>query len=315
MTSLINTNQSKPLLIIGGGGFLGSNLTKHLRDCGYKVINISRSHLLELDDTAVTYLPLNTEELEQLVAQSGGVFHMAHGSSPASAFSDMEANLTATMNLNFLLMRACAGSQIPLFYLSSGGAIYGPDVPVPTPETAATSPISPYGAEKLAAERYLHIAQRHLGLNYRVLRISNPYGPWQLGRHGQGVIGTWMRKILMDENIEIWGDGNVRRDYIYVDDVCQAMLCLLSYEGPIRTFNIGSGYGYSLNEILEQLRLIVGDNLRVSYRDAAPSHVPISTLNADLAQAELGWKATTSLASGMKNSWKWACDHGLQYMW
>lgn len=298
----------KPVLIVGGGGFIGTNFTDTLLAAGVPVINLSRTWLVRRDDARVRYVApddADPGQVARLVAGAGQVFHMAHGSSPATGLQAMEDNLTASMRLTFALMTACAEAGVPLIYLSSGGAIYGPEVSVPTPETAPTLPISPYGAEKLTAERYLHIGAFQLGLAYRVLRISNPYGPWQLGLHGQGVIGTWMRRILEGRKIEIWGDGRVIRDYVYIDDLSDALMRILSYDGDEHCFNIGSGEGYSLNDILAQMTRICGSKTRAVFRDAAPSHVPVSLLDAGLAARELGWRAKTGLSTGMERSWDW----------
>lgn len=303
------TTDSRPVLILGGGGFLGTNLTAALVAEGRRVINVSRSHLYREDGGLVFYHAPSADRLADLVALSGCVFHMAHGSSPATALLAMESNLATSMQLTFALIRACSEHGVPLVYLSSGGAIYGPDVPIPTPETAPTFPISPYGVEKLTAERYLDVGALHLGLDYRVLRISNPYGPWQLGLHGQGVIGTWMRRILNGETIEIWGDGSVARDYVYVDDVVQALLQTMRYCGSERLFNIGAGQGYSLNDLLGYLRPLCGETLCVTYRNARPAHVPVSVLDAGLAARELGWQPQVSFPEGLQRSWEWMTFH------
>lgn len=301
-----------PVLIIGGGGFLGTNLTEHLVGAGQSVINLSRSWLTRLDDPRVTYVahdPGDADQLRTLVAQAGCVYHMAHGSSPSTSLQSMEDDLMTSMQLTFALMSACSEAGVLLIYLSSGGAIYGPGVPLPTPESAPTFPISPYGVSKLAAERYLHIGALHRGLEYRVLRISNPYGPWQLGRHGQGVIGTWMGQALRGETIEIWGDGSVIRDYVFVTDVIDVMIRVATYDGDVRVFNIGSGQGQSLNDILGHLKQLCGPALTVSYRPAAPSDVPVSVLETSLARTELGWHSHASLADGLAQTWRWMNFH------
>lgn len=299
------SGQNGPVLILGGGGFLGTNMTARLVAAGRRVINVSRSHLHREPGGLARYLAPAPDRLADLVAQSSCVLHMAHGSSPATSLLAMERNLAASMELTFALMRACAEHGVRLVYLSSGGAIYGPDAPVPTPETAPTLPISPYGVEKLTAERYLHVGALHLGLDYRVLRISNPYGPWQLGLHGQGVIGTWMRRILSGQPVEIWGDGSLARDYVYVDDVLRAMERAMEHRGAARIFNIGSGTATRLDALLGHLRPLCDDRLQVIFRDSRPAHVPVSRLDVSLAQHNLGWQAEITLDSGLAATWQW----------
>lgn len=301
-----------PVLVIGGGGFLGTNLTDRLIGQGHPVINFSRSWLKRHESPRARYVapdPDDPHQLNRLAAECCCVFHMAHGSSPATSLHEMEQDLIRSINLTFTLISACVEARAPLFYLSSGGAIYGKDVPVPIPESTATHPISPYGAAKLTAEHYLYLAMLHRGLDYRVLRISNPYGPWQFGYHGQGVIGTWMRKAFQRERIEIWGDGTVVRDYIHVSDVIDSMISIMAYDGLERVFNIGSGEGKSLNDILEHLKSVSDVSLDIHFQPAAPSDVPINVLDTALARQELNWSSRIGLPDGMRQTWAWMKEH------
>lgn len=138
-----------------------------------------------------------------------------------------------------------------------------------------------------------------------MLRISNPYGPWQLGHHGQGVIGTWMRLILEHKPIEIWGDGTVVRDYIHVHGVIRAMLCVMRYDSPEHVFNVGPGEGHSLNDLLDHLDPICGLKLNITRRPAAPSDVPVNILDVARARSELDWKPKINLDDGLQDTWRW----------
>lgn len=299
---------TNPVLIIGGGGFLGTNLANRLSETGHRVVSLSRSWLSPRPMQGVTHMPPaenQSQQINDLISSSSCVFHMAHGSSPSTSLGAMEDDLISSMRLNFQVIRACAASGVPLIYLSSGGAVYGKEAPIPTPENAPTLPISPYGAAKLTAEHYLHIAALHLGLDYRVLRISNPYGPWQLGTHRQGVIGTWMKQILRGGDIEIWGDGSVVRDYIFVEDVIDAMVGAMNYNGRAQIFNIGAGQGVSLNQLFSQLNAVCDRPVSCTHRDAAPADVPISVLDCALARKEFGWAPQTPLTEGLARTWQW----------
>jgi len=296
------------VLLIGGGGFLGTNLTDSLVKDGTQVINYSRSWLQKLESPLVQYATAredDPDQLARLVSQSSYVFHMAHGSSPTSSMQYMEEDLISSIRLSFTLMRYCEENDIPLIYLSSGGAVYGRVHDIPTAETAPTLPISAYGAAKLTTERYLAIHAEHRNLKCRILRISNPFGPWQLGHSGQGVIGTWMNNIRTNKAIEIWGDGSVVRDYIFVSDVVDSMIRVAKYQGPEPIFNIGAGTGLSLNDIFQELQTLCGYTLRCDYRPAAPADVPISILDIQLATEHLELSPPTSFAAGLRQTWDW----------
>lgn len=304
----------KPVLIIGGGGFLGTNLTNRLCAQGASVINLSRSWLVQSTDAPVRYErpdPTDSGQIARLIKESALVYHMAHGFSPSTAMAQMDADLLSSMALTFQVMQACEEAEVAMIYLSSGGTVYGGTRQVPTPETAETHPISPYGLSKLTAERYLQLRRRLKGLDYRILRISNPYGPWQFGHNNQGVIGTWIHRIRTGAPIEIWGDGEVVRDYIYVDDVSGALIAAAQYDGDQRIFNIGSGEGLSLNSLVDALRDHFGTALQCNYKTAAPADVPVSILDIGLARQELDWQPKTGLQEGLRQTLAWSEENDL----
>ena len=183
-----------------------------------------------------------------------------------------------------------------MVYVSSGGTIYGIPEHVPTPESAATSPITAYGVTKLAVEKYLHLYHHLYGLEYRVLRVANPFGPYQTAVKNQGVIAAFMRQALRGEPIDVWGDGSVVRDYIYIDDVISAMLAAATHEGPSRVFNVGRGEGRSLAEIVEAIEAVSGLVIPARYGAARPIDVPRSILDITLARQELGWQPQHDLS-------------------
>ena len=298
----------RPVLILGGGGFLGINLTDRLLAEGARVTIYSRSFLTTRSAPGLAYVEAGEGDLdliERLVADSAMVYHMAHGFTAATPRATIADRLPALMELNNAVMRACRARDVPLIYLSSGGTVYGRAETVPTPETAPTAPINFYGITKLAAERYFTTEP---GLDCRVLRISNPYGPWQLGLGGQGVIGTWMQRLQHGETLTIRGDGRAARDYVYVDDVVEALLRVAGAAGAGQIFNIGSGTGLSLNELLRAFRGLFDVDLQCRYVPAAASDVPVSVLDIAQAGRVLGWRPVTGLAEGLRLTRAWL-DH------
>ena len=298
----------RPVLVLGGGGFLGTNLVDRLLSEGARVISYSRSFLTTRTHPGILYEEAGNGDpsrLEALIEQSGLVYHMAHGFTPATPRPTITDRLPALMELNNAVMRACRRHDVPLIYLSSGGTVYGRAETIPTPESAPTAPINFYGITKLAAERYFTTEP---GLDCRVLRVSNPYGPWQFGLGGQGVIGTWMQRLLHGETLTIRGDGEAARDYVYVDDLTEGLLRAASAGAAGGIYNIGSGRRLSLNELLEAFRTLFDQDLHCHYIPAAPSDVPVSVLDISCAERELGWCPYIDLDEGLRRTRDWL-DH------
>lgn len=284
---------------------MGVNLTDRLLHEGAPVTIYSRSFLTTHSHPGITYEEAGEGDLprlERLIGESALVYHMAHGFTAATPRATIAERLPALMELNNTVMRACRTHGVPLIYLSSGGTVYGRAETVPTPETAPTAPINFYGITKLAAERYFTTEP---GLDCRVLRISNPYGPWQFGLGGQGVIGTWMQRLQHGETLTIRGDGEAARDYIYVDDVVDALLRVTGPDVPGGLYNIGSGQRLSLNELLQAFRTLFDVDIHCHYIAAAPSDVPVSVLDIARADRELDWRPTVSLGEGLRGTLDW----------
>jgi UDP-glucose 4-epimerase len=140
------------------------------------------------------------------------------------------------------------------------------------------------------------------GITGIILRVSNPYGARQRPESGQGAISTFIHRALKNKELEIWGDGNVVRDYLFIDDVATAFERAVRYEGPERIFNIGSGQGKSLNEIISILEILLGQPLKKNYINSRPYDVPVNILNTSRASRELGWSPSVSLNDGLKRT-------------
>jgi UDP-glucose 4-epimerase len=137
------------------------------------------------------------------------------------------------------------------------------------------------------------------GLDYAVLRLSNPYGERQNPYQPQGAIAVFLRKALNDKPIEIWGDGTVVRDYVYVGDVAEAFVRALERSTAPKVFNIGSGEGRSLNEIIQIISTIHGRPLTVNYQPPRKIDVPVNVLDISLARTHLNWQPKTPLHVGI----------------
>jgi UDP-glucose 4-epimerase len=254
-------------IVLGGGGFLGTNLCRRLISTGHRVRAFGRRCLFpealdEVDwyqgdfcDPVALAAAIETYEI---------VFHLVHTTTPHSAnldkAKDLQENVVSSLAL-FDLARALGVKRI--IFVSSGGTIYGASEQVPTPETAPSEPITAYGISKLAIEKYLAIYEHLYGFQYRILRVANPFGPFQVPVKHQGVISMLISRAIKNESVEIWGDGSVVRDYIFVDDVIDALEAAMGDQSSARIFNIGTGRGRSLFEVIGA----VEDQIRLSRRD------------------------------------------------
>ena len=185
-------------------------------------------------------------------------------------------------------------------FTSSGGTVYGKLQQVPVPETHPLQPITAYGAGKVTAEVYFGLYRTLHGLDCRIARIANPYGAGQNLSRGLGAITTFCHKALQDEPITIWGDGEIVRDYIYVGDVASALAALaLAEPSPTFVFNIGSGVGHSLNEIVREIEGHLNRKLEVTRTAERSFDVPRSILAIERAGRVLDWRPKMKFDKGI----------------
>jgi UDP-glucose 4-epimerase len=216
--------------------------------------------------------------------------------------SDVERSIQASVAM-FDTCRKLGVKRV--VFVSSGGTVYGRAQQIPTPETAPTEPITAYGVSKLAIEKYLGLFERLHGLDYRVLRVTNAYGPFHNAAKSQGVIGTLISRALRGQKIEIWGDGSVVRDFVYVDDVVDALGAAIVDRSDQRIFNIGSGKGHSLRDIIETVERQLAMTLDIEWQAQRPFDLPASIVNIDRARNVLGWHPKTTLESGLGKTVDW----------
>jgi len=294
------------VLVLGGAGFIGRHLCAALVTAGHQVCGFDRQ---PADGTwpaiaGVNWLAGNVASgTDRAAALEGAdiVFHLISASIPKTSnenpLRDLQDNVAVTLEL---LDAMVALPRLPkLVFISSGGTVYGIPRTIPIPEHHPTDPLCAYGVGKLAIEKYLALYQRLYGLDYRILRLANPYGEHQSVSTGQGAISIFLHKALHNQPLEIWGDGSVIRDYLYVGDAIAAMLAVIGYNGSERIFNIGSGIGHSLNDLIDLIRELFGRDIPYRYLSARAGDVPVNILDTSRALIELGWQPVTPLPAGM----------------
>ncbi len=219
---------------------------------------------------------------------------------------DVETNLVSSLNF----FEECVKNNIrKVIFISSGGTVYGNPVKIPVNEDHPTHPTSSYGITKLAIEKYLELYKNLKGLDYTILRLSNPFGERQNPKLGQGLIAAFMYNIKHEQPIEIWGDGSVVRDYFYIKDGAEAVSLSLKQDSKYRTFNISSGTGLSINQILEKFRKNLKLEFKVIYKEARKFDVLVNVLDNRRAKRYLKWKPETNFNEALKNTWSYILEN------
>lgn len=294
-------------LVLGANGFVGRSLVHELVKHFDHVFTYSLDLSEEIILDGVTNIVADFFDLDSLQKAVEGcdvIIHLITTMTPASSnkapLQDIEQNLLGSVKL----LEICRASSVKkVIYLSSGGTVYGDlDSVDKASEAHATEPSCSYGITKLAIEKYLNLYRQHYGINSTVLRVSNPYGPLQMCKNSQGVIASFIDKAVAGDELQIWGDGSAVRDFIYIDDLVSAIIRSIYYNGEKSVFNIGSGCGTSLNQVLSTIQNIMDDDLNLTYVDNNYSGVSRSVLDNSLAIKELGWSPKVSLEKGLKET-------------
>lgn len=300
-------------LVLGGSGFIGSQLVAALAAAGHPVRSFDRgeARLDFVSSGRERVVPIkgdfqNAGELAEAAEGCEVCFHLVSTTLPKSSNDDpvfdIESNVIGTLRL----LEVCRNKGIrKIIFVSSGGTVYGVPNRTPIDETHPTEPVCSYGIAKLAIEKYLHLHHLLHGLEYRVLRVSNPYGPGQNTHAPQGAVGVFLGKLLENAPIHIWGTGEVVRDYIYIDDVIRALLAAMESVRTPSVLNIGSGIGLSLNALLAEIAAATGRHPHVIYESARAFDVPISILDIRKARESLGWMPSVSMGEGLLRTWDW----------
>ncbi|MDR3371649.1 NAD-dependent epimerase/dehydratase family protein [Rhodoferax sp.] len=276
------------VLLLGGGGFIGSALAKRLRLDGVPIYVVGRD---------------NGDAMGDMLPRCGTVVHLASGTTPgSSARYPMleEQNLALTLHLLELIQTQ---SPMHLIFFSSGGTVYGNPATFPVAEDSPLAPLSYHGAGK-AAQEILCKTLTTLGHTVTVLRPSNAYGPGQTMRHGFGLIRTMLQHAQASSTLEIWGDGENVRDYIYIDDVVEATLRLIGLPDDCGTYNLGSGVGHSINQVKDVVETTCCTVLDTVYRPSRGMDVRSVVLDNTRLRATLTWQPTVGLADGIVRTWE-----------
>lgn len=303
--------EMKRCIVFGANGFLGSNIVGELLAAGHSVLacDLSRefANLGRWMHPRLALLSLDFIDhaaVAEAVVGADWVFHLVSTTVPASSNRNMCFDVETNVCSSIRLLESCVRAGVHrVIFASSGGTVYGHVNHLPIPENTREQPRVSYGIAKLAIEKYCSVFQELHGLRSVCLRVSNPYGPGHQGMV-QGIIPVFLKRIRSNEAIEVWGDGTVVRDYVYISDVARAFRLAAQYDGPYSVINIGSGVGLAVKELLTKLEAVVGYPLQVRYGSARSFDVPNVVLDIERARGELGWSPLVSLEDGLRRTWQ-----------
>lgn len=293
--------------IYGSNGFIGKHMVRRLAALGVATRAISRRHddafvadmrgpveFVQADFTDPLAMADSLQDVDtvvQLISTSSPGLRNDH------SIVDIQENVLP--HVEFL--RSCVQAGVGRYlFLSSGGTVYGPKAPVPTPETVNTDPICSHGLTKLMVEKYIQMHGHVDGLDYVILRLANPFGPGQQFRKGQGLIPAVLDRCRKGLPVRIFGQGETRRDYVYIDDAIDAIVAALdSAEASRQVLNIGSGSSRSVLEVVAAIESALGRPIEREYVEARSTDVDVSQLDITKAARVLGWKPRTSFQAGL----------------
>jgi UDP-glucose 4-epimerase len=298
------------VLVVGGNGFVGSHVIDILEINKINSVVFDLKSNLARNGEFCTFIKgdlSNSALLEEIICSKkiSHVIHLASTTLPKTSNENIKFDISSNVIDTIDLLDLCVKYKVKkILFMSSGGTVYGSANCLPVREDHQTNPICSYGISKLTIEKYLILYNHLHGLNFIVLRAANPYGPGQNPLIGQGVIANFIHKIRLGKSLEVWGDGNVVRDYFDVRD-----LALLTYKALFSDacgiFNAGSGLGLSINELIK----VIATNLLVTptviYSEQRVLDVKSIILDCSKAKKVFNWSASIDIDSGICDYLKW----------
>lgn len=301
------------ILILGAAGFIGTNLTLRLLKEGKRLALFDRpgAAWTRAAEQAVQRGQAFIVEGDQekghgwerafsALGEVDTVYHLISTTCPTNSNRDvageMEENLIATIRL----LDACVEAGVKkIVFLSSGGTVYGKLHTGICREEEEAFPITSYGVQKLAIEKMLYLYHEMHGLDYRIVRLSNPYGPYQRPNGVQGVVSTFTYRALTGQPIEVFGDGSVVRDYIYIEDAVTGILKIAEQPGSYRLYNLGSGQGHTVTDVIDAIAKVLGRRPEVIFRPGRPVDVPVNVLDVSRFEQDFGKLSPAALEEGI----------------
>lgn len=302
-------------MILGAAGFIGTNLTLRLLDYHKKLILFDKSKSVyirkiqnavmdgqvSIREGSFTDMELGDwykviPELEEVET----VYHLISTTCPTNSNRNIAAEIEENLISTIHFLDACVQAKVKkVVFLSSGGTVYGKEHTGLCREEEEAFPITVYGMQKLSIEKALYLYWNIYGLDYRIVRLSNPYGPYQRPNGIQGVVTTFTWNALNGLPVSVYGDGSVIRDYIYIDDAIEGILKIAESNGSYRLYNLGSGKGFSVLQVIALLKEKISKELKVQFLNGRKVDVPINILDISRYQMDFGEFKPIHLSEGI----------------
>lgn len=297
------------IAIFGAAGFIGTNLTFELLNQKQdielslydKKIDYIQKEILDDEKVRVVECDFNCmNDFDSLVKGQDMIFHLISTTVPTTSNQYISDELMNNVVTTSRLIESCVKNKINKFiFLSSGGTVYGADCVCPIKEEDSTNPITAYGIQKLTIEKLLYLYKAMYGLDYKVIRLANPYGPYQKPNGVLGAVTTFTYKAISGENIELYGDGSVIRDFLYIDDAIKGIMNISFDCSNIHTFNLGSGKGTSIKELIQIIDNSLNIELKITYLPKRKVDVPVNYLDVSRYESIYGPIQTVTLEEGI----------------
>ena len=301
-------------ILLGAAGFIGTNLALAImkqKDITLTLVDKRTDYFIsELQKAEGKVVIVESEmnehtDFDSLIRGQEQVFHLMSTTVPSTSNQQIPEELTANVVVTAKLLDACVRCGVKkVVFISSGGTVYGKETNCPLKENTPTNPISSYGVQKVTIEKLLYLYHYLYGLDYRIVRLANPYGPYQRPNGVLGAVTTFTYKALKGEKIVVYGDGSVVRDFIYIDDAINGILKIANGTGMHRIYNLGCGRGVSINQVLNAIQKAVETDLQVKYIEARSVDVPVNYLNIERYELDYGPLNPVSLEDGIKKTAK-----------
>lgn len=287
-----------------GAGFIGKNLISLLNGKGYRVKVLDNNYCPEIFQNKVEWTQgsfSNEILLEKVLHEIDVAYHLISSTVPGDLVDETE-ELKQNVLQTIIFLKTCMEKNVKRVIFISSSSVYGLKKKLPISEIEITDPISSHGINKLAIEKYLLLFKYKYNLDSKIIRLSNPYGRWQNINGRQGFIAIIVGKILSGLPINIRGDGKSIRDYIHISDVTKACELLALTNSNEVVFNIGSGCGNSLNDIIHYVEELIGKKLKINYIDERSEDIPASILDISKAKTILNFIPEVLLHEGIKQT-------------
>lgn len=300
------------IVLLGAAGFIGTNLTMKLAENKDNIITVvdkdkhffSTIQNKQYENVFIKESTLDlTTNFDELLENQDVIYHLVSTTVPTTSNQHIPQELISNVVFSSQLLDACLKNKIQkIIFISSGGTVYGNSMQCPLKETTPTDPISSYGLQKITIEKLLHLYHYMYGLDYRIIRLANPYGPYQRPNGVLGAATTFTYKALQGEEITVYGDGSVIRDFIYIDDAVRGILNIAQEKKEHKTYNLGCGYGTSINQLLEVIHKSLNIDLNIIYKSGRQVDVPVNYLDITRYESDFGKLNPIPLEEGIRRT-------------